>query len=502
MTPTENFNYKIKNCKKQKDFECQECNKGYSGPICKPLPIDNCIGQKGLTCFKCRRFYRLVNNKCLEPPMKKDCVDLKKDCQQFVRDGKCDVYKNIAEKVCKRSCNLCPIDLKQLMYYKNFTTDKSQLSVNLKDKYRNIYHDSVEIKDKLMFDLDNDDRKKIKDKELLLRLKKIEDDKLEDLKLRKLNESLHQKQFFLKWDDYINEQDENRYEQDILSDKYLKQDPIKILYQNKDELDEQKIRRINKIKNKIKNKFRKEREEDEMRRLIEEEELDEINRIKIKHQEEEDYKRYLYNLRLQEEEDENLIRGNRISNDILRKEQKMLEEDELKQKIIRDEREELDEELNKNDKIKTMNKKIAKSNSIKDKIRKKEKIRQERQDEEALEEQNSILQESYKKMLEEEELVDEERKKKMKIIEEEIAKSMYEEEEKAMKLYQEEEEKARELYQEEEELILEEKRKEDLERKIREAELRKQRIMIGLTIALFIIIVLAIYQFVLKKKIK
>lgn len=481
MTPTENFNYKIKNCKKQQDFECIECNKGFTGPKCKPLPIDNCISQRDLKCYKCRKFYRLVDNKCIEPPMKRDCVDLKKDCQQFVRDGKCEAYKNIAEKVCKRSCNLCPINLNQLMYYKNFTTDKSQLSGNLKGKYKKIYNNSIEIKDNLLFYLENTDANKIRNTTLINRLDKIKEEELEDLKLRKLNESLHNSSFYLKWDQYINEQDENRDEQDILSDKYLKQDPNKILSEYDEELDEMNSDKINKLKNKIKNKFRKEREERDMKKLIEEEELDEIREIERRHLEEEEHKAYLRNLILQEEEDENLIRGNKISDEILMKEQEELAEEELKQKLRREKRKIIEEENEEASKLKSTDEKVIKQNKIRDNIRLKEKIRQEKLEEEALDEQKARLNKEIKKVLQEQE-------EKNKLINDEINKSMLEEEE-----------RLRKIYEEEEELILEERRREELERKIREARLRKERIMIGLAIALFIIIVLILYRFVLKK---
>ena len=139
MTSTDNFDYNIKNCKEQKDFNCIKCKKGYNGPKCKPNLIDNCVRQKDRKCYECRQFYRLVNNKCIEPPMDKDCRDLNKDCQKFVRDGKCFVYKNVAEKLCKRSCDMCPVNLNQLLYYKNFTNNKRKISGNLKDKYQKIY---------------------------------------------------------------------------------------------------------------------------------------------------------------------------------------------------------------------------------------------------------------------------------------------------------------------------------------------------------------------------
>ena len=491
MNPTENFKYKIKNCKKQEDYECVECNKGYSGSKCTPDPIDNCVRQKDRKCYQCRNFYRLVNNKCIEPPMEKECYDKEKNCQSFVRDGKCQVYKNVAEKLCKRSCNLCPVNLNQLMYYKNYSQDQGKLSGNLKDKYQKIYNDSIELKDDLLYYFD--DYKKVDNNNLIKKINNIEEEKIEDLKLRKLNESLYQREFYLEWDEYIKVQDKNRDRQEIISDRYMKQNPEEILSEYKQELDEYRIKKIKKIKSGIINKEKKEKEEDEMRRLIEDEELEETRQIELKHAEEEDYKRELARQIQQEEEDEMLIKNIKLLNLIQDENQDKLKKQEMEQKLLLDESK---DETGNTSKLLTYDENIYKKNKIKDEILKKEKIRQEKLEEEALDEQNRRLDKFRKKekikdeiLMKEKILIEEENKKKNKIIEEEINKQI-----------EEQKIRAELQYEEEEQRIRDEKNKEELARKLREAQLRKEKIMIGLAIALFVVIILILYRFVLKKK--
>merc|ERR1712167_143322 len=136
MIPNQNIYNNILNCKKYNGSICKICNKGYEGPNCKQVSITNCINQRENICYKCKKYYTLKKNKCYAPPSTTDinCKDTNNKCLDFVKKGKCRKYKNIAKLVCKKSCNYCAADLKQLIYYNKIKYIKDK-----KHKLKKIY---------------------------------------------------------------------------------------------------------------------------------------------------------------------------------------------------------------------------------------------------------------------------------------------------------------------------------------------------------------------------
>ena len=123
----------------------------------------------------------------------------------------------------------------------------------------------IELKDNL---LSNFEKKMNENVEKEIKFKKeLEEKNLEDDQLRKMNESLYQKNFYLEWDEYIKDQDKNRDEQDILSDKYLMQNPEEILDNYYEEEQEYKKAKLKKRADNIRKKIKKELDEKKMKEL-------------------------------------------------------------------------------------------------------------------------------------------------------------------------------------------------------------------------------------------
>lgn len=152
---------------------------------------------------------------------KNNCKDSSDKCEEFYRSGKCIKYKNLAEKICKKSCGYCNPSVKDLIEWKereksiyhnldpklyainNKANDRDKL-LTFYDKYDNSsrgYNRHITEVKKNAYELDETlttDEVSL-DKELLLKSKEESD-----------------------WNDYLQIQAQNKIELDKITDKYKK----------------------------------------------------------------------------------------------------------------------------------------------------------------------------------------------------------------------------------------------------------------------------------------
>lgn len=152
---------------------------------------------------------------------KNDCKDSSDKCDEFYKSGKCTKFKNLAGKICKKSCGYCNPSVKDL--------------IDLKEKEKSIYHNL----DPKLYSINS----KANDRDKLLTFYDIYDNtsgshnrhinevKKNSLELDEMlatDEISLDKELLLKskeesdWNDYLQIQAQNKIELDKITDKFKK----------------------------------------------------------------------------------------------------------------------------------------------------------------------------------------------------------------------------------------------------------------------------------------
>ena len=147
------------------------------------------------------------------------CIDNSNKCSEFVRSGKCSKYKNVAQKLCKKSCGFCNPSVKDL--------------INVYERNKSVYHTF----DPVLYNINNEANKRDNNlhfndiygnstKVHNYHIKKIKDDSYELDENLEIDELEKDKEVLLKskeesdWNDYLEFQAKNKMDYDKISDKY------------------------------------------------------------------------------------------------------------------------------------------------------------------------------------------------------------------------------------------------------------------------------------------